>query len=230
MTKFLSLLAIALATTTSLAQAQDTAPACQDGVVVERGDTLSAIAERCDLSEARLLAANRGVEGSSDLVIGQKLATETTGEQVGSRLWGQFKGAVGETGNTLEGVAEGVQSSAQGILDRNPDLRSGIDSLRSRLDVTGSSGRLAVTPLPATPEADVEIAATALPADQAVRINVGVAGAASETVAEGRTSAEGSLTQTTKLPAWLPEGKQVVVTITDAEQNVLARSARFDPS
>lgn len=226
MLKSMSLIAITLAASTSFGQAQDVAPSCQDQILVERGDTLSAIAERCDISEARILAANPRLEGSSDLVIGQVLATQSVGKQVGDNLWGSFKGAVGQTGDALEGVAKGVNSSAQEILDRNPNLRSGIDSLGATL--TGrASGRVTLKLLPATPEADVEITATDLPANQAVRLNVGAVGAASESVREARTSADGTLTESIVLPGWLPAQKQVVVTITDEQQNVVARSPRF---
>ncbi|BDA85371.1 hypothetical protein Sa4125_29130 [Aureimonas sp. SA4125] len=229
MHKLIPLIALTLAAGTSLGQAQDVAPTCQGNVTVERGDTLSAIAERCDLSEARILAANPSLEGSSDLVIGQRLSTETPGAQVGNRLWSGFKGAVGQTGNALESIAKGVNSSAQDILDKNPDLRSRVDSLGENLNLTGgqSSASVSVTPVSTTPEADVEVVATGLPANEAVRINVGAVGAASESVAQARTSADGTLRHVTQLPSWLPAGKQAVLTITGDSQTVLARSPRF---
>jgi LysM repeat protein len=200
MHKLLPMMAITLAASTSFLQAQDSAaPACKSPVMVERGDTLSAIAERCDISEARILAANPRIEGSSDLVIGQRIAIDAPGKQVGNRLWDDLKSAAGQTRNALESIAKDVNSSAQEILDKNPDLRARVDGLGKTLGLTGgtSSG------------------------------SVGVVGAASESVAQARTAADGSLRQTTPLPSWLPSGKRAVVTILDDRQTVLARSAAF---
>lgn len=226
MLKLLPLVALTLVASTPFAGAHEAGAACLGGVVIERGDTLSSIAERCDLSEARILAANPNVEGSSDLVIGQRLSVESPGSQVGTRLWSDFKGAVGQTSNALESIAKGVNSSAQDILDKNPDLRSRVNGLGETFNLTGgqSSVSLAVTEVPTTPEADVEIAATGLPANEAVSINVGAMGAASESVAQTRTSGDGSLKQVARLPAWLPSGKRGVVTVTSEAQTVLARA------
>ncbi|WAJ29551.1 LysM peptidoglycan-binding domain-containing protein [Antarcticirhabdus aurantiaca] len=214
----------------SMAYAQGVASPCGDSVEVRRGDTLSAIAERCNVSEGRLLAANPMLDGSGDLIIGQSISTRSAARQVGERLWSDVKGAVGQTSEALEGVASGLNATAQDILDKNPDLRSRVESLGSSLGVTGNgaSGAPTVEVTPQPQQAAVDVMVTGLPTQSTVRINVGPAGAASQEVAEARTGADGTLRQSVPLPDWLPDGKRVVLTITDGERSVMARSAPFD--
>lgn len=214
------------AVTQAQAQAQDAARACQDTIKIERGDTISAIAERCDLSETRLLALNPGVEGSSDLVVGQRISTKTDAAGAGGQLWSDFKNAVGETSSALENVAKGINSSAQDILAKNPDLRSRIENLGSSLNMSGegSSASVAVQIVPKTEQADIRISAKGLPSNVDVGINIGAVGSASENVARIRTGSKGTLSESVRLPGWLPRDKRLVVTITGDEHNVLARS------
>jgi hypothetical protein len=228
----ISVIVFTLAACTPPAFAQSPAAGCQDGVVIGQGDTLSAVAERCDVSEASILAANPNVEGSSDLIIGRKISIEAGVPQSSNSLWNNFKGAVDETGHALESIAKGVNSSTQEILDKNPDLRSRVTNLGETFKRAGNQEPASVSTkvLPSTPEVDVEIVATGLAANRAVSINVGAVGAASENVAQVRTSTDGSLKHIAQLPNWLQAKKQVVVTLTDERQTVLARSSRFTPN
>ncbi|WAJ27257.1 LysM peptidoglycan-binding domain-containing protein [Antarcticirhabdus aurantiaca] len=227
MTRLATLIAAMLLSGASLASAQDVAPACGDGVEVRRGDTLSAIAERCDISEARLLASNPALEGSGDLVIGQTLSTRSAARRAGERLWGDVKDAVGQTSDALEGVASGLNATAQDILEKNPDLRSRVEGLGSRLGVTeGGAARSATVEAQSVPgQAALDLMAMGLPADAAVRVNVGPPGAASEQVGQTNATADGTVRERIPLPDWLPAGKRVVVTLADVEGNVLARSS-----
>lgn len=209
------------------ASAQNVASPCGDSVEVRRGDTLSALAERCEVPEGRLLAANPTLDGSSDLIIGQSISTRSAARQAGERLWGDVKGAVGQTSEALQGVASGLNGTAQDILDKNPDLRSRVESLGSSLGVSGNQATAAPTVEVTTRQgqATMDVAAAGLPTDTAVLINVGPVGAASQEVAQARTAADGTLRQNVPLPDWLPAGKRAVLTITDGERNVLVRSA-----
>lgn len=226
MTRSFTLAAAMLVLGVSIACAQGTSSPCGDSVEIRRGDTLSAIAERCDVAEARLLAANPALEGSGDLMIGQTISTRSAARRAGERFWGDVKGAVGRTSEALDGVASGLNATAQDILDKNPDLRSRVEGLGSRLGITDSgstrSATLEAKPVPG-PNA-LDVIAEGLPADAIVRVNVGPAGAASEQVAEAHASAEGTVRERVSLPEWLPTGKRVVVTLADADGNVLARS------
>ncbi|WP_062112286.1 LysM peptidoglycan-binding domain-containing protein [Aureimonas sp. AU40] len=210
----------------SIAQAQDVTSPCGGSVEVRRGDTLSSIAERCDIPEGRLLAANPTLDGSGDLVIGQSVSTRSAARQAGERFWGDIKGAAGRTSEALEGVASGLNATAQDILDKNPDLRSRVEGLGARLGITdGGSPRgatLEAKPVPG--QASIDVTSEGLPAGASVHVNVGPAGAASEQVAQMRTGADGTVRETVPLPDWLPAGKRVVVTLVDGDANALARA------
>lgn len=227
---FIPFLTLSLLASVSHGQAQDAASSCGDNVLVERGDTLSSIAERCNLSEKRILTANPDLDGSGDLVVGQMISTGSGASQTGQRLWGDLKNAAGQTSEALQGVASGLNSTAQDVLDKNPDLRSRVDSLGAKLGITDDpSSSEATVQVSKTGSANITVAATGLPSDQAVQINMGRMGAASESVAQERTSADGSLQASVGIPDWLPKDKQAVVTITGPNQTILARSAGFMP-
>ena len=60
--------------------------ACGAKAVVQRGDTLSRIAERCEISEGDLLRANPDVEGSADLRVGMELSLRSPERQLADRV------------------------------------------------------------------------------------------------------------------------------------------------
>ena len=74
--------------------AQSAPSPCGDAVVVARGDTLSRIAERCDVSEALLLRANPGLSGSDDLRAGQARRMDKPGHLFGRIHRDDIAGAV----------------------------------------------------------------------------------------------------------------------------------------
>ncbi len=97
------------------------ASACAGGeTIVQRGDTLSRIADRCDASESTILAANAGLQGSADLQVGETVrvtSADGSAKPISERL-----NAFGTEANEALGrVAGRVGSSVQDLLDKNPD-------------------------------------------------------------------------------------------------------------
>lgn len=106
-------LAAALMSAWASAQSPAQAPAspCEgDVVVVQRDDTLSGLADRCGVSEGRLLAANPNVDGSGDLVAGMRLRlSRGPGEERSTaRSAGSF---LQRSGDALAGLAQDFGSS-----------------------------------------------------------------------------------------------------------------------
>ena len=112
------------------AGAKPVAP-CGSMTIIQRNDTLSNIASRCDVSEASLLSANPAIHGSGDLRVGATVRIDAGSAGTTVR---RFSRRVGDTIGTL---ANDVGSSVQDLLDKNPDLKSRLDKLGSTVGLTG---------------------------------------------------------------------------------------------
>lgn len=193
---------------------------CGDTTVVRAGDTLSAIAARCDVEEARILAANPAVNGSSDLIVGETLAlnaeagsTDETGstgtlEKLGTIAGKATQSLAHSAAEAGDAIGEGVNS----FLDDHPGVE------RRVRDLTGggaaSDARVAVAPQPGADA--LSVTASGLPADAPVVVTGGPAGAAQQRLAEGRTDGDGRFAATVPLPAGRTAADyRVVVRATD---------------
>ena len=195
---------------------------CGDAATIIRGDTLSRITQRCNVSEAALLAANPRIAGSGDLQVGARLGTRPADAA------GQLGSLASRTGDALGGIAGEVGSSVGGLLDRNPAVR---DRLR-QLGVPGVDGRtdrpaLAVYPARGGPGTPVALSAINLPANVAVAVGAGPRGVAYEVLDRVRTAGDGSLDATVRVPAWAAGAGPLVFVVADGEGQVRVRSDPF---
>lgn len=221
----------ALAVAAPAAQSQPSPPPpCGDAVSVVRGDTLSRIARRCDVTEATLLAANPRVSGSGDLQVGARLSVRPDDAA------GRLSGLASRTGEALGGIAGEVGSSVGGLLDRNPAVR---DRLR-QLGLPSGDGHtdrptLAAFPARGGPGTPVALSAINLPANASVAIGAGSRGEAYEVLDRARTAADGTLDATVRVPAWAagagsltgPLTGPLVFVVADGEGQVQVRSDPF---
>lgn len=209
------------------AWSQAAEPGCRGtSVTVQRGDSLSRIAERCDVSEGAILAANPGVDGSGDLQVGETLRlrrTARSGQSLGSRLKD-----FGERANDAVGrVADSVGASVEDLLDRNPDLKSRLDSLGQTIGLTDRPNpAISVTPDSGPPGASITISATGLPGNVPVTVGAGAPARATEAIARARTSDTGTMTTHLTVPDWTEPGSSILFTIR-TERGLRARSERF---
>lgn len=121
------------------ARSQPAVPACAGNkVTVERGDTLSRIAERCDVSEGAILSANPTIDGSGDLNVGEKINLSRT-DRSGSGVSERLNNFATEANAMLGRVASRVGSSAQDLLDKNPDLKSRLEDVGRKIGLDGST-------------------------------------------------------------------------------------------
>lgn len=181
--------------------------ACRNGVTVERGDTLSRIAARCDVSEGSILAANPGVNGSNDLQVGETLRIESA-DASGEGFERKLNSFASDANDALGRVAGRVGASVQDLLDKNPDLKSRLDRLGSKIGLGDGTTKaaLTVTPASGTAGSTVTLAGTGLPGNSPVSIGAAAPGSAYEVIQTGRTSSTGTLDAHVQVPTWASAG------------------------
>lgn len=204
---------------------------CGDAALVARGDTLSRIAQRCDVSEAALLAANPGVRDSGDLEVGTRLRLQRGTAQANSRLdqaTDRLGAFASRTGEALEGIAGEIGSSVEDLLGKNPNLR---DQLR-QLGVPGLSApatppTLAIFPQGGPPGTSVTLSAIGLPANAAVVIGGGPRRTAYEVLERARTTGDGTLDAAVRVPGWAAGAGPFVFVVAAGERGIRVRSDPF---
>jgi LysM repeat protein len=224
-----ALAALAAAILVSAPAAAQISP-CGERVRVERGDTISRIAERCNVREAQILRANPRVQGSEDLRVGMELRL-ASGQR--DRLDGaldRLRGLADEAGDAVQDLAGRVGRSVDEFLDANPDVRDRLRRLGDRLDVPGVDAQRAdvsVTPDEAAPGATVTISAVGLPANVPVVIGAGRRGAAHEGLQEARTDGRGTVQANVQVPAWAEDRLAFVVVGVDRDFRVRSEPIRI---
>jgi LysM repeat protein len=211
---------------TSPVWAQPSSP-CGDATRVRQSDTLSSIAARCDTTEAAILRANPAVEGSDDLRVGRELkltasTTQPTAERLGS--------LAREAGSALSGMAQDLSSSVDSFLDKNPDLRQRLGGIGDRLNSTSvdvSKAEVSLAPGSGTVGTTVTVFAKGLPADTAVVIGGGAPRTAYEVPQQAKTTADGSLQVTVRIPEWSTGQERFVVTVAAEEAEWKLRATPF---
>ncbi len=232
---FVALAVLAAIIAAGAASAQTSSASCGDAVNVQRGDTLSRIAERCDVTERSIMRLNPRIEGSRDLRVGMQIRIRNDGGSgTGNTALDRLGSIAGETANSLAGLARDLGSSAQDILDKNPDLRQRLEGIGQRL--SGASGgpnraeppvqgTITVTPAQAAAGASVEVSAQALPKDVAVVIGISAPEAAYEVIDRARTAPDGRLQRSIRVPDWASDLNRIVVVVASETGAWSARSA-----
>ena len=206
------ILLLTCAPISSAALSQTQPSGCGDAVTVQRGDTLSSIAERCDVTERSLMRLNPRIEGSRDLRVGMQLdVSRDAGEGLG-RLGSLAGQAVG----TLSGFARDLGSSAQDLLDRNPDLRQRMEGVERQLQSPGADsikGSVSVAPREIASGETLTVTAQGLPSDAPVAIGAGRRQAAYEIIERARTASDGTLRMSVRVPDWAADMRQVAIVV-----------------
>jgi murein DD-endopeptidase MepM/ murein hydrolase activator NlpD len=183
------------------ALAQPAPGSCGTTLRVERGDTLSRIAERCGVGERALLRTNPRIEGSSDLRVGMELQRSPGSADTADRL----RSFAGDATQALSGAARDIGSTVDDLLDKNPDLNRRLRSLGGTLtqpDADARRAEVSVSPAQGPAGTEVTVTATGLPPDTAALIGGGAPGSAYETIQTVRTGRDGRLDVKVKVPEW----------------------------
>ncbi|WP_414476032.1 LysM peptidoglycan-binding domain-containing protein [Microvirga sp. M2] len=202
------------------AVSQTPPPGCGDTVTVQRGDTLSSIAERCDVPERSVMRLNPRIEGSRDLRVEMQLRARGDGQSEAGNALGQLgslaRGAVSTLSDTLSDFATGLGSSARELLDKNPDLRQRLEGFKQKLRNSGADtvhGSLSVSPTEAAVGGSLNISAQGLPPDTPVVIGASRPQAAYEVLQNARTSSDGSLQMIIRIPDWAADTPRLAIVV-----------------
>ena len=213
---------------------------CGKKVQIRSGETLSDLAERCDITEAGILDLNPNIEGSKDLRAGMVLdlaarapndVVERTRDTGDDRLLGRLKSYAEEASQTLKGEAEAVKQSVEQFIAQDPDMHQRVRRLGERLNIPGLEkvdAHISLSARKGAPGSPVTLSAIGLPRNQRVEIAGGVPGSAIRILESARTSAEGTLQVTVLLPEWADYQRDFIFVIANHELNVAARSAAFN--
>lgn len=217
------LVALALFVSTAL----HSEPGCGANVTVERGDTLSRIADRCGTTEGRLLRANPEIDGSEDLRVGMQLDLRPPEQQLGER----FQKFGNRATDAIVGVARDVGSSVEDLLNRNPDLKQRLYSLGGRFHATAvdtAGATISLSPSKAAAGSPVTVSAIGLPGNTPVLVGAGSPGAAYDVLEHARTAWDGTVRATVRVPDWAEPQKRIVFVVAGEERNWSVRSAPFE--
>lgn len=230
----LAMLALGVGFSAQPAQAQ-----CGNQAQVQEGDSLSSIAKRCEVTEARILDLNPKVEGSRDLRAGMRLDlvppsakdAPARAREAGENLIGRLKSYALEAGQAVEGAAEAVTGSIEDFVKRNPDLHQTVRKLGQRLRIPGMEkveAQVSISVRQGPPGTPVTLSAIGLPANQQLDIAGGVPDGDFDLLEQARTSSDGTLQVTVQVPQNADPRRDFIFVIANSDINVAARSATFD--
>jgi hypothetical protein len=189
-------------------------PGCGDKIAVMRGDTLSSIADRCDVTERTLIRLNPNVDGSRDLRVGMELQTRDKAGSGASSALGQLGALAGEAADTVSGVARELGSSVKDFMDKNPEVRQRLERFDRQLRGSESNsvqGTLSVSPMQGAVGDALTVTAQGLPPNTPVIIGAGRPQAAYEVIDQARTGSDGTLQTSIWIPDWAMDNRLAVV-------------------
>lgn len=237
--KSLQFVSIALCLATTLALAGPTHGPCGPTAQVREGETLSGLAERCGITEARILDLNPGIEGSKDLRAGMdlSLAAPSTGDvaararEAADSLLARLESYAREAGQSIERAADTAGASLADFLERNPDLHQRVRKLGQRLNIPGMEkveAQVSLSVAKGPTGTPVTLSAIGLPSAQPVEIAGGAPASEYRIIESARTSAEGTLQVTVQLPSWADPQSDFMFVIAVPDSDLAVRSAIFD--
>ena len=233
------LVGAALCLAMSVALAETGPTKCGSEVAVREGETLSGLAERCGVTEARILDLNLNIEGSKDLRAGMilNLAAPSAEDaaakarQATDSFLSRLKSYAHEAGRTIDRAAETARHSVEAFIQRNPDLHQSVRKLGQRLNIPGIEkveAQVSLSVRKGAPGTPVTPSAIGLPPDQRVEIAGGSPASDYQIIEAARTSAKGTLQVTVQLPAWADPQRGFIFVIAIPHNNLAVRSATFD--
>lgn len=208
---------------------------CGDQVPVTEGDTLSSIAARCNVTEARILDLNPKIASSKDLRAGMTLdlAAPSTDEaaekarEAARSVFGRIRSYTREAGETLESAAEKVTRSVTDFIERNPDLHRTVRQLGQRLNIPGmenAAPKLSLSVRQGKPGIPVTLSAVGLPGNQRITIAGGVPGGEYQILETARTTTDGTLQVTVEIPQWADPKQGFMFVMANPELSLAVRS------
>lgn len=193
------LLGTALVLMLTLASANPADPRCGNEVQLREGETLSSLAARCGLTEARILDLNPTIQGSKDLRAGMtlNLAAPSIDEaadkarEAGAILLDRLQSYAREARESIEGATETVTQSIEDFVRQNPDLHQRVRKLGQRLNIPGMEkveAQISLSVRKGSVGTPVTLSAIGLPSNRRVEIAGGAPDGDYQIMASARTS------------------------------------------
>lgn len=212
---------------------------CGDEVQVREGETLSDLAGRCGVAEARILDLNPLVEGTKDLRTGMtlNLAAPSAGDvgvkarEAANTFLSRLKSYARETGQTIDRTAKTARQSVEEFIQRNPDLHQRMRKLGQRLDIPGMENveaQVSLSVRKGPPGTPVTLSAIGLPSNKRVEIAGGAPKSDYRIIENARTSEDGTLQTTIQLPPWADPQRGFIFVIAIPDIDLAVRSATFE--
>jgi hypothetical protein len=130
--------------------------------------------------------------------------------------FGQLGSLAGNVVDGLSDFATDLGSSAQDLLDKNPDLRERMEGVEQRLRNAGTGSvqvSVSVSQAEATTGGSLNVSAQSLPPDTAVVIGTGHPQAAYEVLQKARTSSDGTVQMDVRVPDWAADTPRLAVVV-----------------
>jgi LysM repeat protein len=199
---------------------------CGEAATVAAGDTLSAIARRCQSTVAAIVDANPEIANPDLIFPGMTVRMPAAGGLPPDTLTHSVL-----PGEMLAAIAERYGTSIEAIRGANPQLAEGAEPEVGQMLLVPTSAvnpRVDIAPLSGTPGTPITVQARGYPADLAVIVGLGRGESEFAVSREHVTDNRGNLRTMVTLPESAAPGDPWVVVVQTADlPRVQAESARF---
>ena len=199
---------------------------CGEAATVAAGDTLSAIARRCQSTVAAIVDANPEIANPDLIFPGMTVRMPAAGGLPPDTLTHSVL-----PGEMLAAIAERYWTSIEAIRGANPQLAEGAEPEVGQMLLVPTSAvnpRVDIAPLSGTPGTPITVQARGYPADLAVIVGLGRGESEFAVSREHVTDNRGNLRTMVTLPESAAPGDPWVVVVQTADlPRVQAESARF---
>lgn len=216
---------------------------CGETVQVGLGDTLAAIARRCDVEIPALLKANRTIRDPNVIPLGAELTIPgAAGDGARAEPAGAISTGAGPRrhviapGDTLSSIARRHRIDVADMIAANPDVDPGFLAVGATLRLPGAAGsysastgepetaQIQVEPSAGPPGARVTLSASGLAPDERVLVGGGTYGGSHLILRRSRTDAEGRLDVSLRIPAWASDEKRFGFVVEMPRKGLVLRS------
>lgn len=189
---------------------------CGSTVTVTLGDTLTAIARRCNTTVDALVEANPEITDPDRIDVGQVLTVPDAQTPDAPQTY------VVQPGDTLTRIAAAFDVTVEALLEANSAIQDrDLIYVGQRLAIPDAETRQRVTIAPTSgpPGTRVHVSAAGFPADTLVQVGAGVVDTEFGIVEDARTDGSGTLAIDILIPEFAEPGEQwvVVVRVLEAE-------------
>jgi LysM repeat protein len=205
-------------------QAQE--PPCGDRYVVQEGDTLHAIARRCDVALAQIVERNPGLGDPPEIAPGAELDLGAPAAEANAAS--RMESYTVEVGDTLHSIAGELGVSLVELMAANPNVDPAALSIGEQLEVPGDRPAATVSLIPETgaPGVMVALRARQLRPNDWVTIGAGPQASEWQALREARVGENGELSAQVAVPDWAEPGQRLIFVV-DTDRGLTFKSAPF---